>query len=158
LARDSGARAFLSQANYFVGGDGVPGDLNRSYEVISPYRAAIYWRFLYEQCGGMQEDMEDPAAGMQVIRQALTALYAGDAVDVGSSTDLVGTLLEIMDEALGSSPCPFATYEESLAAFARMLYALRLDGGRCLRPGEPKGCGLYDPYRLYADPPLSVIT
>jgi hypothetical protein len=158
LAKDAGVRAYLSQANYFVGGDGVPGDLNRSYEVMSPYHTAIYWRFLYEQCGGMQNGIEDPAAGMRVIRQALMALYSGNAVDIGSSTDLVGTLPEIMEQALSGSACPFVTYEESLSAFARALYALRLDDGRCNRPGEPAGCGLYDPNHVYVDPPLSVLT
>jgi hypothetical protein len=79
-------------------------------------------------------------------------------VDVGSSTDLVGKVPEIMDRALEGSSCPFKTYEESLIAFARAIYALQLDGGRCIEPGTPAGCGFYDPYGLYYDPPLSTIT
>jgi hypothetical protein len=65
---------------------------------------------------------------------------------------------EIMDRALEGSSCPFKTYEESLIAFARAIYALRLDGGRCIESGTPAGCGFYDPYGLYYDPPLSTIT
>jgi hypothetical protein len=39
-----------------------------------PYDLVAYWRFLYEQCGGMSCQGEDPAAGMQVIRQVLNVL------------------------------------------------------------------------------------
>jgi hypothetical protein len=159
FARTTVPRAYMSKANNFVAGGGLlGGDLNTSYERMSPYHAVIYWRFLYEQCGGMKDGVEDPAAGMQVIRRTLMALYAGDIVDAGSSTDLVGKVPEIMDRALGGSSCPFNTYEESLIAFARAIYALRLDGGRCIEPGSPAGCGFYDPDNLYNDPPLSTIT
>jgi hypothetical protein len=105
----------------------------------------------------MKDGVKDPAAGMQVIRRTLMALYAGDIVDVGS-TDLIGQVPEIMDRALEGSSCPFKTYEESLIAFARAIYGLRLDGGRCIGPGIPAGCGFYDPNGLYHDPPLSTIT
>jgi hypothetical protein len=159
FAPTSIARAYMSSANRFVAGGGLlRGDLNTSYERMSPYHAAIYWRFLYEQCGGMKDGVKDPAAGMQVIRRTLMALYAGDIVDIGSSTDLVGKVPEIMDRALEGSSCPFNTYEESLIAFARAIYALRLDGGRCIEPGIPAGCGYYDPHSLYYDPLLSTIT
>jgi len=122
-----------------------------------PYDAVAYWRFLYEHCGGMSNHVEDPAAGMQVIRQALNVLYAGDVVDIGASTDLVETMPAIMTQALEDSPCPFRTYEESLQAFARAVSALRLEGGRCTEPRFPTGCGFYDPHELYDDPPYSTI-
>jgi hypothetical protein len=122
-----------------------------------PYDAVAYWRFLYEHCGGMSNHVEDPADGMQVIRQALNVLYAGDVVDIGASTDLVETMPVIMTQALQDSPCPFRTYEESLQAFARAVYALRLEGGRCTEPGFPAGCGIYDPHELYDDSPYSTI-
>jgi len=94
---------------------------------------------------------------MEVIRRALTIRYAGDVVDIGASTDLVGALPEIMDRALSGSSCPFQTHAESLAAFARAIYALQLDGGRCASPRSPSGCGLYDPQNRYFDPPVSTV-
>jgi hypothetical protein len=127
------------------------------------YSAAVYWRFLYEQCGGlrdgdgMREGVEDPAAGMSVIRRALTALYSGKIVDIDASTDLVGATPKILDEALSGSSCPFQTYEESLVAFSRAVYGLRVVGGRCVEPGLPAGCGLYDPHDVYPNPPVRTI-
>jgi hypothetical protein len=159
FARTSGPRTYTSSANNFVAGDGLIGrNLNTSYERMSPYHGAVYWRFLYEQCGGMKDGLEDPGAGMQVIRRALDILYSADVVDISSSTDLVRTLPQIMDRALAGSSCPFQTHAESLEAFARAIYALRVDGGRCIGPGTPAGCGFYDPHNLYRDPPLSTIT
>jgi len=154
-----GSRAYLSNARGFVGRDGISGgDLNRSYERMNAYHAAAYWRFLYEQCGGMAGSGEDPTAGMRVIREVLTTLYAGEIVDTGASTDLVENLPAIMDEVLKGSSCPFKTYQESLLALARAVYALRLDGGRCVEPGIAKGCGFYDPENLYDNPAVSAIT
>jgi hypothetical protein len=154
----SGARAYLGNASRFIGGDGRVGDLNRSYERIVPHHAAPYFRFLYERCGGMANGVDDPAAGMRVIERTLAVLYSGEVVDIGVSTDLVGVIPAIMDRALAGSTCPFRTYEESLDAFARAIYALGLDGGRCTAPGIPDGCGLYDPYSIYPDPPRDTIT
>jgi hypothetical protein len=152
------SRAYMSNAHRFVGRNGRVGDLNRSYERMSPYHAAIYWRFLYEQCGGMKDGVEDPAAGMEVIRRALTALYSGKVIDISSSTDLIGAMPEIMDRVLEGSSCPFKTHAESLIAFARAIQGLQLDGGGCIEPGNPAGCDLYDPHHLYHGPPLSTIT
>jgi hypothetical protein len=156
-------RDYMSDANNFVGGGGLLGELtmNRSYEIMSPYRAAAYWRFLYEQCGGMTNGVQDPAAGMRIIRRTLTELYSKETVDISSSTDLVKKMPEIMDRVLASpeaSSCPFRTYEDSLIHFARALYALRLEGGRCTGPGTPVGCGFYDPEHLYRDPSVGTIT
>jgi hypothetical protein len=94
---------------------------------------------------------------MDVIRRALTTLYSGEVADIASSTDLVKHLPQVMDRALQGSACPFQTYEESLIAFGRATYALRLHGGRCPAPGAPAGCGFYDPHGLYHDPPSSTI-
>jgi hypothetical protein len=158
FAQTSEEQAYMFNANRFLGVGGFPGDLNISYESIHPYRAAVYWRFLYEQCGGMANGVEDPVAGMQVIKHVLTVLYSGEVVDIASSTDLVGAVPEVMDRALAGSACPFQTYAESLVAFARAIYALGLDGGRCTAGGTPAGCGFYDPNNLYRDPPVDVIT
>jgi hypothetical protein len=50
---------------------------------------------------------------------------------------------------------PFRTFEESLIAFARANYALRLENGRCTAP-DLATCGdlYYDPDKMYMDPPL----
>ena len=152
------ARTYMSYANgYIWRGGGRARGLNVDYGEMDPYQAAVYWRFLYEQCSGMAEGVENPAAGMQVIRGALTALYSGEVVDIRSSTDLVGALAAIMDQAIAGSSCSFQTYEESLRAFSRALYGLRLQGGSCIEPGTPAGCGPYDPYHQYREPPLSTI-
>jgi hypothetical protein len=151
-------RAYMLTANPFIGHTVLFTDLNRSYERIIPYRAALYWRFLYEKCGCEEDGTLDPAAGMEVIRRALTVLYSGDVVDITTSTDLVGALPTIMDRALSGSSCPFDTHAGSLAAFARAIYALRLEDGRCEAPGIPSGCGFYDPHDLYYNPPISTIT
>ncbi len=154
-----GARQYLSNARGFLGREGISGgDLNRSYQRMSPYHAAAYWRFLYEQCGGVSDGIENPAAGMGVIRRALVALYAGHVVDIEAETDLVEHLPAIMDEALQRSSCPFRTHQESLLAFTAAIYALRLEGGRCTGPGSPGGCGFFDPDNLYHNPGVSTIT
>jgi hypothetical protein len=152
-------RAYVYWANRFVAGSPIlDEDLNTSYAEMNPYHAAIYWRFLYEQCGGMADGIEDPATGMNVISRALNTLYNKDIVDITASTDLVREMPTIMDRALEGSACPFQSYAESLTAFARTIYALRLEGGRCVGPGVPERCGFYDPESLYSDPPLSTIT
>jgi hypothetical protein len=147
LARTWGSRAYLYNATSFLGREGVVGgDLNKSYERLNAYHAAIYWRFLYEQCGGLSHGVENPAAGMAVIRRALQALYAGDSVDILSSGELVGALPQVMDRALEGSTCPFQSYEDSLLAFGRTVYGLRLGGG------------FHDPHGVYPVPPFDTLT
>jgi hypothetical protein len=93
---------------------------------------------------------------MQVIRQVLEALYQGEIVRVDSSTDVAPSLPRIVDRALQATPsCAFRTYEQSLVYFARAVYLLRLDDGRCSSPEKP-GCGLADPNHLYETPPATV--
>ena len=148
FTQSGGLRYYMANANAFLA-----SDLD-SYERMSPYHTVVYWRFLYEQCGGMRDGVEDPTAGMQVISATLAALYSSDVVDISASTDLVESVPRIMDHALANAPlCPFRTYRDSLTHFARAIYALRLDGGRCTEPGLPAGCGFYDPNNLYRDPP-----
>ena len=158
FSQTQGLRAYTFHARVFFGRAGrSPGDLNKSYEGMYPYDLVAYWRFLYEQCGGMSCQGEDPAAGMQVIRQVLNVLYAGDVVDISASPDLVEAMPIIMTQALEDSSGPFKTYEESLQDFAGAVYALRLERGRCTEPGFPTGCGFYDPQELYDDPPYSTV-
>jgi hypothetical protein len=60
-----------------------------------------------------------------------------------------------MDQALMGSSCPFQNYAGSLAAFARAIYGLRLQGERCSETGLPEGCGLVDPKGRYASPEVT---
>jgi hypothetical protein len=153
------ARHYFENANRYLGVKGLErGELNRSYTMVSPYHQALYWRFLYEKCGGMEDGRENVAAGMDVIRSAFNALYSADAVGVNSTTDLIQSITSIMDGVLKDSQCPFKTHQKSLEAFARSVYALGLEGGRCEGPGTPDGCGFYDPQQLYSDPPVDAIT
>jgi hypothetical protein len=157
----SGPRTYISHANGFIGPTNVEGELNSSYAGMSPYRAALYWRFLYEQCGGMRDGIEDPAAGMRVIRQLLEVLYAPAVAHSGPSSDLKERLPAVVDHVLGGSAaesCPFQTFRENLQSFARAIYLLRLEGGRCTAPAMPAGCGFYDPNHLYVSPPAATIT
>jgi hypothetical protein len=148
LTPSSPPRQYLVNVNRLIG-----LGLTYGYEHVSPYGAALYWRFLYEQCGGMRGVVEDPAAGMRVISRTLGVLYSGAVVDIASSTDLARWLPAIIDEALAMpSLCPFHTYEASLAHFARAVYSLRLLEGRCLAPGTPAGCGFFDPHDAYRTP------
>jgi hypothetical protein len=149
------ARTYMGYANGFVWrGGGPAGGLNIGYRDLDPYEAAIYWRFLYEQC---EDGAQQGSAGMRVIRRVLSVLYSGQVVDIRSSVDLVAALPEIMDQALAGSSCPFQTYDDSLIAFARGIRSLRWAKGRCLEPGLPAGCAFYDPYRQYHEPPVSTI-
>jgi hypothetical protein len=66
-----------------------------------------------------------------------------------------------MDHVLSSSQaagCPFRTYADSLVHFARAIYRLRLEGGRCVAPGAQAGCGFYDPNNLYSEPAIQPIS
>jgi hypothetical protein len=108
---------------------------------------AIYWRFLYEQCGGLE-----------VIRQALITLYSGEIVNINETADMVSWLPEILNQTLANASCPFTTYQESLNAFAQALYALHMQEGRCKVPGESGICGLSDPNHMYNSPTTSKLS
>lgn len=147
------ARSYLKRANAFLGSESsVSSGLNKSYKEI-PYQTAIYWRFLYENCGGITPGGEDPAAGMKVIRQLLETLYQGEIVDINSSTNVAKAFPRILDAVLASTPsCNFRTYEESLTHFARAIYMLRLENGRCRERVDLSRCGFADPDSLYPTP------
>jgi hypothetical protein len=100
--------------------------------------------------------VENPAAGLDVIRRVLIAL-SQNLAGGSTSIDPVERIPGIMDRALGGSSCPFRTYQESLQAFARAIYELRLESGRCVKPAIPLGCGFYDPEGLYPNPPAYTI-
>lgn len=146
-------RSYLRRANAFIGAQDVfEGSLNKSYKDV-PYHTAIYWRFLYESCGGINNGEESPNTGMNVIRNVLETLYKGQVVDIHASTDVAEALPRIIDSALQlTTSCVFQTYEESLTHFARALYMLRLEAGRCSSSSDSSYCGFFDPYHLYEAP------
>lgn len=153
FAPNAKERAYLSRANKFIASQGgLGGELNGSYRSMVPYRASIYWRFLYEQCGGMNNGIENPAAGMQVIHNTLRVLYTNEAVNIQATGDVVSNLPTIMDRALANSNCPFTTYKDSLAAFANAIYSLRLE------TGNTPGSALFDPNKNYTQPPVAEIS
>jgi hypothetical protein len=156
--RSLGWRSYINRAKGFIGDEGATGGgLNQSYEKIS-YHSAIYWRFLYEQCGGMRLGEEDPAVGMKVIRTVLETLYKAEVTDVRGDPNLVEELPRLMDRVFEQvDSCPFANYANSLDQFARAIYKLKLEDGRCFRPGIPKECGFYDPNKLYPAPPARTV-
>lgn len=133
-AAGSETRAFYSWSNAYLNDNEA---LNTSYAELNPYEGAIYWRYMFEAAGGM----DDPAAGMAVLRNVLEVMYSGEVVDIGTSTDLIRYLPEIVSRGLAQTPnSPFQTYEESLRSFAHAIY------------GSPDGTGLYDPGRRFARP------
>jgi hypothetical protein len=130
--------AYAGSASRFL-----TGRLNASYrdleeDRIKKYDAALYWRFLYEQYGATD-----------MIQAALEEMVAGYEPDV------VGALGRVMDAAFARSSGPFESYAESLVAFARANYALRLENGRCADAAW-SACGgfYYDPENVYMEPPL----
>jgi hypothetical protein len=118
--------------------------LNGSYQDLEAdtaykYASALYWRFLYEQIGDLD-----------IVHAALRATAAG--YDSG----VVGAIGPVMDRALAQVDGPFRSFEESLVAFARANYALRLENGRCANPALGACGGLYfDPQGVYAEPALA---
>jgi hypothetical protein len=152
-------RSYLKRANAFIGADGAAGGgLNKSYKQV-PYHTSLYWRYLYENCGGLEHGIENPKAGMQVIRNVLETLYTGEIVNINKSADVASSLPRIIDTALRATPsCGFETYEESLVQFAGAIYRLRLADGRCQSLGFPAGCGFHDPDHLYNTPPADLFS
>lgn len=146
----SAMRSYMKRAASYIGVEGIfGGGLNMSYARI-PYHTAAYWRFLFEACGGL----ENTAAGMSVVRTVLETLYKGEVVDVHASTNAVESLPAVMDRALSqTSSCPFGSHSESLAEFARAIYMLRVEDGRCLGIDGTECC-LFDPNTLYPIPPV----
>jgi hypothetical protein len=117
--------------------------LNSSYRDLESdrmdrYDAALYWRFLYEQYDGMG-----------IVRAALEEMACGQQPDIE-----VG-LKTVMDDALARYDGPFQTFEDSLVAFARANYALRLEHRRCsVESAAQCGVHYFDPHLMYTDPPL----
>jgi hypothetical protein len=100
-------------------------DIQKHQAETNHDHAALYWRFLYEQCGGMKNGVEDTGAGMSIIKRILDVLYSKEIVDIHTSSDLAAGMPAVMDQALKDSTCPFNTYEESLLAFTQAINALQ---------------------------------
>ena len=147
LAMQDGVGHYLLNANRYLVGGSSAGGLNTAISEAGLYVSAPYWRFLAEQCGGMQ-----------VVREALIALYSGDVVDIRSGTDAAGAVPDVLDQALAAAGCPFTSFEESRLGFAQAIYSLRVSPGRCETPADPDCEGLLDPAGRYAVPPVASIT
>ncbi len=119
--------------------------LNASYRDLEAdtahrYDWALYWRFLYEQFGGME-----------IVRAAL------EEVTCGYDAEIEAALPAAMDAAMARLDGPFQTFEESLIAFTEANFALRLDpeGGRCATEDRAIcETRYYDPNHTYKAPPL----
>jgi len=151
FAPNPGSPVYFLEANGFLAGGGNDKrDLVRSYQEMDPYNASIYWRFMYEHCGGMSPGSENARLGMHVIHNVLSVLYSKGIVNIQTSGDLVEHIPAIMDAAIVGTPsCPFDNYRESLLAFAAAVYGLQFDAGRCTEAGLPHGCQMYDPQHSY---------
>jgi hypothetical protein len=117
--------------------------LNTSYRDMEAdgancYDGALYWRFLYEQSGDMR-----------IVRAALEEMALRYRPDIDAG------MAEVMDAAFARVGGPFASFEESLTAFAVANYGLRLENGRCAAE-TPGACGgrYLDPDSIYNAPPL----
>jgi hypothetical protein len=130
--------AYASAANRFL-----TQHLNTSYDVLeadqsNKYDAALYWRFLFEH----YQDMGIVRAALEEMTQ-----YYGP--------DIVRGMKSAMDAAFARVDGPFHSFEESLVAFARANYALRLEYGRYVtQDAAGSGAFLYDPHGVYAPPTL----
>jgi hypothetical protein len=103
----------------------LPGaDFARDLAEIDFHHAALYWRFLYERCGGLRGDVEDPLAGMRIIQRSLDVLYSKEIIDIDSTGEIDAAVPMVMDRALQDSDCPFKTYGDSLGAFMIAVDAL----------------------------------
>jgi len=120
LSQNTDARDYVFKIDNFL-----VEEFNRSYAEMEFHHAALYWRFLYEQCGGMKEGVEDPTAGMRIIKRTLNVLYSKEIIDIDSSSNLNTAVPAVMDKALEGSGCPFKTYEDSLEAFVIAMDTLR---------------------------------
>lgn len=102
------------------------------------YDLALYWRFLYEQFGDVN-----------VIRVAL------EEMALNLEPDVVASMPRIMDRVFARFDGPLHAFEDSLIAFSRAVYALRLDNGRCTARDLAE-CGgyLFDPRGMYVPPPI----
>jgi hypothetical protein len=126
--------------------------LNGSYreleaDTVNRYDAVLYWRFLYEQFGGMA-----------VIRNALEEMGRQPRMGNSQGSGIVGGMAAALDRAFARLDGPFQSFEESLIAFARTNYALRLENGRCIEIDLASCGGRYqDPNEVYAEPALEAV-
>jgi hypothetical protein len=145
LAQDEDAGQYVKEAaNGYLA-----RRLNRSFATLETdqehrYDVALYWRFLYEQYGDMA-----------VIRIALEEMARYLAMAEHYTPDIVKGMAPVMNATFARLDGPFHSFEESLVAFARANYALRLENGRCAAPNLSDCGGLYfDPEHMYGHPTL----
>jgi hypothetical protein len=137
LSRDrivTGDSPYTNAARRFLA-----GHLNTSYAELeadqgNKYDAALYWRFLYEQYGDVE-----------IVRAALEEMTRH------FNPNTVDAMKRAMHAAFARVDGLFGSFEDSLIAFARANYALRLEVGRCTSAAPEKyGHRYYDPEEMYA--------
>jgi hypothetical protein len=103
-------------------------NVKASLRKISPYNLVVYWRFLYDQCSrGLGSDAPT-SQRLDIIRATLKELYSQPSLLESTRETLPENFEILMDQVLGLySHCPYASYADSLASFARGLYALRFE-------------------------------
>jgi len=100
----------------------------------------MYWRFLYERCGGAAGGAEQPGQGMSVIQHVLQRMYEREIRALALNN--LAEFEAAMDEAMGVCS-EFGSFDDSIVAFAHANYSLRLDDGK-----------YYEPYgEFYIEPP-----
>jgi len=145
LAQSVASLSSPNDAHYVLDANQYLRDLlNTSFEVMNLYprdgghcyEAALYWRFLFEQSGGVG----NPAQGMEIIRSILREMATRT-----STEDFLTNFGPAMNNAFAANEnAPHENYEESLLAFARANYSLRLDDSEYYeQPGNP----------VYTEPP-----
>lgn len=99
-----------------------------SYRNISPYDLVVYWRFLYDNCNRDLGPGSTVRDRIDIVKDTLEVLYSQPVLLESSREDLPQNFEKLMDQVIPRHPhCPYHNYQESLAAFARSLYALRLE-------------------------------
>jgi hypothetical protein len=126
---------------YLMGSSVSSSKLNTSLTQLSPYEMVVYWRFLSESCQPARDNLQRHEQGLAVIRQTLDTLYADADLLNATLADLPAGFAELMDRVFANSQlCPYKSFRESLASFARSLYALRYSDAPCNGWSEEAEC------------------
>ncbi len=126
---------------YLTGSMPNSSNLNTSITQLSPYEMVVYWRFLYNNCQPAIGESDNFDQGLGIIRQTLETLYTDHEILDDSLDNVPLDFAKLMDRVFANSQlCKYTTYRESLASFARSLYALRYEEQDCSGMNEAGEC------------------
>lgn len=126
---------------YLAGTSMSSSKLNTSITQLSPYEMVVYWRFLYENCQPARAETLLLGQGLGIIRQTLDTLYADAEILNASLEEVPASFARLMDRVFANSQlCPYTSFRESLASFARSLYSLRFAEPECGEPAGEESC------------------